>query len=220
MKNELISQAAGRRLVEVRERITQLDSHRFGEMAAFVSSVIEIQRAENSEDLKQSPYSPAVSNWVDSVTDFSTTLRLAATGKEVVTRRAVPPPLEPFLEKLKARVVAREPVFDLLATRYTCPLNFSFPPDDDVREFVLLRLMSPDRARIEAESAAAVNSDDLLLRLNFVALHAAATDDLRFLDALNYYYELLPATWHPNAKNEWLLVSYLALYARALISRT
>ena len=220
MSKEFIAQAAGRRLVEVRERIAQLDSQRFGEMSAFVSSVIEIVRGDSAEDLKQKPFSPAVSDWVDSVTDFSTTLRLASIGKEVVTRRAVAPPLEPFLKKLKAKVVAREPVFDLLATRYICPLNFSFPPDDEVREFVLLRLMSSDRARIEAGSPAAVNADDLLLKLNFVALHAAARDDLRFLDALNYYYELLPATWHPNAKNEWLLVSYLALYARALISRT
>jgi hypothetical protein len=220
MNKELISKAAGRRLVEVRERVAQLDPQRFGEMSAFVSSVREILRSDNPACLKHQPASPAVSHWVDAVTDFFTTLRLISTGKEVVTRRAVPPPLEPFLEKLKANVVAREPMFDLLATRYICPLNFSFPPEDETREYVLMRLMSSDRARIEASSAAAVNPDDLLLKLNFVALHAAATDDLRFLDALNYYYELLPATWHPNAKNEWHLVSYLALYARALISWT
>lgn len=220
MNKELIAQAAGRRLAEVRERVSQLDPQRFGEMSAFVSSVQEFMRTYNSETLRKKPSSPAVSDWVNAVTDFSTTLRLASTGKEIVTRRAAQPPLEPFLGKLKAKVVAREPIFDLLATRYVCPLNFSFPPDDEVREYLLLRLMSSDRARIEAESAAAVNTDDLLLKLNFVALHAAAADDLRFLDALNYYYELLPATWHPNAKNEWLLVSYLALYARALISRT
>jgi hypothetical protein len=220
MNKELISQAAGRRLAEVRERVAQLDPQRFGEMSAFVSSVREILRSDNPGGLKQEPFLPAVSNWVDAVADFSTTLRLISTGKGVVTRQAVPPPLEPFLGNLKAGVVAREPMFDLLATRYACPLNFSFPPDDEVREFVLMRLMSSDRARIEAGSAATVNADDLLLKLNFVALHAAAGDDLRFLDALNYYYELLAATWQPNAKNEWLLVSYLALYARALISRT
>jgi hypothetical protein len=220
MNMELIAQAADRRLIEVRERIAQLDPQRFGEMSAFVSSVREVLRSDNRENLKQKTSSPAVSNWVDAVTDCFTTLRLISTGKEVVTRQAVPPPLEPFLGNLKARAGAREPTFDLLATRYTCPLNFSFPPDDEVREFVLLRLMSSDRPRIEAGTAAAVNADDLLLKLNLVALHAAARDDLRFLDALNYYYELLPVTWHPNAKNEWLLVSYLALYARALISRT
>ena len=220
MNRELISQAAGRRLAEVRERVAQLDPQRFGEMGAFVSSVKESLRDDDADHLKLKLVSPAVSNWVNAVTDFSTTLRLLSTGKEVITRRAVQPPLEPFLKKLKANVVAREPTFDLLATRYACPLNFSFPPEDEVREYVLLRLMSSDRAKIEAGSAAAVNADDLLLKLNFVALHAAATDDLRFLDALNYYYELLPATWHPNAKNEWHLVSYLALYARALISWT
>lgn len=217
MNKQLIAQAVGRRLAEVRDRITQLDSQRFGETSAFVSSVRE---ALGRDDQEQQSSSPALSHWVDSVTDFFTTLRLAATGQDVVTRPASQPPVEPFLTDLKAKAVAGEPVFDLLATRYACPLNFSFPPDDEVREYVLLRLMSADRARIEAGSPAAVDADDLLLKLNFVALHAASTDDLRFLDALNYYYELLPATWQPKAKNEWLLVSYLALYARALISRT
>ena len=69
------------------------------------------------------------------------------------------------------------------------------------------------RARREGWDGA-VNSDDLLLRLNLCALYASRASDLRFLDALNYYYELLPAGWQPRGRNPWLLASYLALYAR------
>jgi len=76
----------------------------------------------------------------------------------------------------------------------------------------------------------AVNSNDLLLKLNLTAIqaliappivaaqidNASLTIDLRFLDALNYYHELIPANWRPHAQHHWLLVSYLALYTRAL----
>jgi hypothetical protein len=77
--------------------------------------------------------------------------------------------------------------------------------------------MANDRARIEKNSVSAVASADLLLRLNLIAVHAARTPDLRFLDALNYYYELLPDGWQPkDAQHYRLLISYFALYARAL----
>ena len=52
--------------------------------------------------------------------------------------------------------------------------------------------------------------------LSLVAISAAGTTDLRFLDALNYYYELLPSIGLPGAQHHWLLVSYLTLYAMAL----
>ena len=62
----------------------------------------------------------------------------------------------------------------------------------------------------------AVESSDLWLKLNLVAVYALRVPDLRFLDALNYYYELLPMTWQPQTQHDWLHISYLALYARAL----
>ena len=79
--------------------------------------------------------------------------------------------------------------------------------------------MTADRARIENNSPGAVNADDLLLKLNLISVHASAATDLRFLDALNYYYELLPVNWHPESPHARLLISWFALYARALNSR-
>jgi len=58
-----------------------------------------------------------------------------------------------------------------------------------------------------------------LLKLNLISVHASTAIDLRFLDALNYYYELLPVTVFPESQHAWLLISWFALYARALNSR-
>jgi hypothetical protein len=105
----------------------------------------------------------------------------------------------------------------LLTYRYSCPLNFTLQEEEEVREFTLRRLMVRDRSLIEKDSVRMVNADELLVMLNLVAVHALREPDLRFLDALNYYYELLPARWYENAEEQSiLLASYFALYARAL----
>ncbi|MDH5790101.1 MAG: hypothetical protein OEZ27_05870, partial [Nitrospinota bacterium] len=65
-----------------------------------------------------------------------------------------------------------------------------------------------------------LNHDELLLILNFVAVYAAGSSDLRFIDALNYYYERLPESWRPEGCHSWLWVSFYALYAKALSSRS
>jgi hypothetical protein len=145
-------------------------------------------------------------------------LRHLSAGERLPLRAATHPPSETFLLDLNA--CQREPArrFQLLNARYSYALNFTLPAETEIREHVLLRLMVHDRAQIERASLAAINSDDLLLRLNLTAIAAALTTDLRFLDALNYYYELLPADWQPPAPHGWLLVSYYTLYAHALIA--
>ena len=90
--------------------------------------------------------------------------------------------------------------------------------EETVREHVLERLMVQDRARIEQRSVKSVDSNDVLLRLNLIAIYAARSHDLRFIDALNYYYEMVPPNWRAEGHNNWLQVSYLSLYAQALIS--
>jgi hypothetical protein len=101
--------------------------------------------------------------------------------------------------------------------RYNCPLNFTLPEEAEFREFLLRRLMTRDRSLIEKGATEAVNADELLVMLNLIAVHALREPDLRFLDALNYYYELLPARWYENAHEQAiLLASYFALYARSL----
>jgi hypothetical protein len=104
----------------------------------------------------------------------------------------------------------------LLADRYSSPLSFTLAEEMEVREHVLMRLMTHDRAAIEKGKSAQVTGDDLLLKLNLIALMAARTTDLRFLDALNYYYELPRAVWPPRARDDTLMASYHALYAQAL----
>jgi hypothetical protein len=131
------------------------------------------------------------------------------------TRGEMASPAE-FVRKLKETGNDGPLQFELLTIRYRFPLNFLLPPERLVQEHLLERLMVQERARIEQSSVEAVSADALLLKLNLVAIHASCTIDLRFLDALNYYYELLPSTWQPQSRHKWLLISFLAFYARAL----
>jgi hypothetical protein len=218
MTKALISQALGRRLVEVCKRVGRLDPERFGEAREFVSAVRASFRNELPAKLKSRFPSLAIhDHWTEAESDSLTAIRLVSLGAEKAMAPAPAPPTAPFLEKLKA-TPGGVPLFQLLTERYANPLNFLFAPEDEVREHLLMSLMVSDRRRIEGGTIAPSDADDVLLKLNFVSLGAAATNDLRFLDALNYYYELLPPAWHPDAENRWLLPSWLALYARALIS--
>lgn len=157
--------------------------------------------------------------WMESQeeTTFGAALFARALGYPQHLHLVEPPPVEPFLELLTASRADPKLRVQLLTERYVNPLNFTLPQEREVREFVLTRLMANERARIEKGSIETVNADDLLVMLNCVAVYAACGTDLRFLDALNYYYELLPMGWHRGAKQQAvLLASYLALYAGAL----
>jgi len=216
MNKDLISKAAGRRLNEVRERLIKLDPQRFGEAGPFVASVKETLGEARAAG---APVRHALSesrDWAEAATDCLTSLRMLSLHSDQGTQPAPYQPAGEFFNRLQAKIVARQNVFELLAERYRWPLNFSFPAEGEVRETVLMRLLTADRVRVEKASIDALNADDLLLKLNLVAVHACATTDLRFLDALNYYYELLPATPYSESQHPWLLVSWFALYVRAL----
>ena len=107
----------------------------------------------------------------------------------------------------------------MLAERYAYPLNITLEGEEEIREYLLMRLMVQDRARLLKRPVNDIDSDELLLKLSLLALHAALVADLRYLDALNYYYELLPAQWEPTGEHPWLMVSYLTLYAHALAAQ-
>lgn len=218
MNKELISTAVARRLNELRERVNRFDPERFGDAGFFLTSVKEVLLAQPDRISTLTPFSPPA-EWVSADTDCLTSLRVLSLHGPKTMPRAPHPPAGEFMNQLKVKSAAREPVFSLLAERYAWPLNFSFKADDEVREYLLMRLMTADRTRIENNSADAVNKDDLLLKLNLISVHASTATDLRFLDALNYYYELLPVTVFPESQHAWLLISWLALYARALNSR-
>ncbi|HEX7772529.1 MAG TPA: hypothetical protein VF435_08900 [Pyrinomonadaceae bacterium] len=155
----------------------------------------------------------APETWFESSGDSLATIRALAADEEVQCIEGAPASEPDFFDDLQAAIREPQRRFALLTTRYLHPLNIAAPSEHRVREHLLERLMVADRSRIEQHSIHLLNADDLLLRLNLIAIYASFTTDLRYLDALNYYYELLPSTWRPH---NWLRVSFFSFYARAL----
>ena len=149
----------------------------------------------------------APETWFASTTDSLTAIRALAADEEIECIETAAPDEPSFFDDLQAAIRDPQRRFELLTTRYRHPLNVAAPSEQRVREHLLERLMVADRARIEQHSLPLSHADDLLLRLNLIAIYASFTTDLRYLDALNYYYELLPRASHPE---------FLNFYARAL----
>ncbi len=155
--------------------------------------------------------------WLASNSDCRAALLALAFGEPLEFESSAPrTPLEPFLSLLKSARDDAARTFELLATRYSNPLNFNFAAEEETREHVLTRLMTADRVRAEKQLLSAEEKACVLMKLNLTAVAAARTPDLRFLDALNYYYELLPSSRLETVRDDSLLVSYLALYGQAL----
>lgn len=151
--------------------------------------------------------------WFESSGDSLTTIRALAADEEVECVEAAPPDEPVFFDNLQTSIREPQRRFELLASRYLHPFNIGAPSEHRIREHLLERLMVADRARLEQHSLQLLKADDLLLRLNLIAIYASFTTDLRYLDALNYYYELLPPDWSPNNS---LRLSFLNFYLRAL----
>ena len=215
-REHLLVSALRQRLDNLHLRVAELSCEKFGEAAQYCEALVRnIARATppNNDFLNDG-------RWVKASGDCFSSLRmLSLTETEQLTVRVAPPVAE-FLQSLTDASRDADKRFQLLAERYEWPPNFSLEQEAQIREYVLMRLMVQDRSLIERRSVAAVNASDLLLKLNLAAVHAQTTSDLRFLDALNYYYELLPADWVPPAPYGWLLMAYFGLYARALLLRT
>ena len=158
----------------------------------------------------------APTSWFASSGDSLTAIRALAVDEPVECIEAAPPNEPDFFDELHASTRQPQRRFELLTTRYLHPLNFAAASEHRVREHLLERLMVADRSRIEQHSLHLLNADDLLLRLNLIAIYASLSNDLRYLDALNYYYELLPSAWYPQSLHNWLRVSFLSFYGRAL----
>lgn len=219
MRDQLIANALKQRLDELcGERLRVMMPEGFGADAGFVSELREQWRLERP-NLHKSGRQTA-GTWMNSNTDCLSALQALSLGQVFRLEKFPHPLVDPFVQELD--ICRRDPSrrFQLLTERYACPLNFALPAEAKIREHVLTRLMVQDRASIEQRSVTSVDSDDLLLKLNLLAVHAQRASDLRFLDALNYYYELLPADWIPHARHKWLLTSYLGLYAGALAVRS
>lgn len=154
--------------------------------------------------------------WFESQGDSLAAIRTLAVGEHLQCIEGARSFEPTFFDHLYA--AAREPQrrFDLLTMRYLHPLNIAAPSEHRVREHLLERLMVADRSRVEHDSLHLLNADDLLLKLNLIAIYASFTTDLRYLDALNCYYELLPSAWCPASPHNWLRVSFYSFYLRAL----
>ena len=158
----------------------------------------------------------APQTWFANSGDSLTAIRALAVDEPVECIEANPPDEPSFFDDLQACMREPQRRFELLTTRYRHPLNLAASSEQKVREHVLERLMVADRSRVEQQSLHLLNAGDLLLRLNLIAIYASFTKDLRYLDALNYYYELLPSTWYPETQHNWLRVSFFSFYVRAL----
>jgi hypothetical protein len=214
--NQLLSKALRQRFLDVCERVQTLEP----------SSEFTVNLQRQLREAGSCAASLAFSSlktdgeWMMSDLDCFGGLQALALNEPVALNVADVTSNEEFFRSLTA--AARDPQqrFQLLTTRYSFPLNFAHSSEEKVREHVLERLMVQDRAIVEHDSPQGVDADDLLLRLNLISIHAASTTDLRFLDALNYYYELLPSKWSPESRHPWMWASYLALYSRALMCRS
>ena len=204
-----IPDALRQRLSDVRDRLAGLTPEAFGDAADYLK---RLQQSFSSESSSSNDAAPAANDGPDCVA----ALRAISLTSKALALTNQPAAAAQFLEALKQSRNDSEKRFRLLAERFSWPPNFSLSTETEIREHVLMRLMAHDRARIEERSIASVDADDLLLKLNLVAVHSLESDDLRFLDALNYYYELLPTDWVPRARHVSLLVSFLGLYVRAL----
>lgn len=218
-RRELISQALLSRFSELcGERIGRVAPETFGEMASFVTFTRGQLLNASVSDLKTlTPDGNAASaGWMISEGDCLSSLRALSLGELSAPQPGERPPPDSFLKSFIASRKDPARRFQLLAERYRWPQNFSLAAEDEARELVLTSLMAHDRTLFEKTPFRAVQCSDLWLRLNLVALHAARVPDLRFLDALNYYYELLYFERWPQTERDWLLISYFAFYARAL----
>lgn len=212
-REELITSALARRLAAARERALRLEPKRFAELSEYVA---QLRQSVTAQDLGlPRPFEGA---WIENKGDCLASIRALSLGKDLklTTAANLPAPAEDFLSSLKECRSEPERRVRLLAERYSCALNFNAHSENEVREYILMRLMVSDRAIAEGQSPTALDVDDLLLKLNLIAIHAPVAPDLRFIDALNYYYELLPADWVPRARHAWLFASFLGLYTRAL----
>lgn len=215
-RRKLLLSAVSERFRELcDERIRSLKPEDFGEQLSFVSEVQQQFSNASSEQFQEQQLQPT-DTWQQSELTGLPALRALALGNLGVTSSGETPAGGEFLDELKTARKDASQSLQLMMKRYACPLNFACATEDDIREFVLAGLMVQDRRTIEEDSLSSADNDYLWYRLSLIALHSQASPDLRFLDALSHYFELIPAGWRPRAQNNWLMVSYLSLYARAL----
>src|SRR6266576_221531 len=166
-REHLVS-ALRQRLDSLRSRVEQLSIDKFGEAAQYCETLAK--RIVHEESPGNDRFTQ--DRWLTSTGDCLSSLRDLSLGQTVELADAVAPPVAEFLQSLTDASRDPEKRFQLLDKRYSWPPNVSLAPEAEICEYVLMRLMVHDRAVIEQRSVAAANADDLLLKLNLVAVHA------------------------------------------------
>jgi hypothetical protein len=224
-RKALVREALSHRLHEVwTERLPALTRRTFGpdaprelgELKALASVTAE---ASLGASLYQEPSEKGAPP--SNSPDFNEELIRLALGRESCGPQPDERLMEASAESFLAarRAAKKDPLkrFGLLAERYSCPLNIKLD-SHIVREALLEELMVQDRARIERATFPIASAPDMLCKLNLMAVYTAnqACDDLRYLDALNYYYEILGEERERGLASHWLYITFLLLYARTL----
>jgi hypothetical protein len=150
--------------------------------------------------------------WMNCGASFTDNLRAIALAHNLEHR-----PSDAGRDRLclaKFNKLSRIERMELLYDRYRCPLNIGLSSESDVAEELLRQLMVPDRAKLEAGTE--FDAEMVLLKLNLVGLRAMITRDLRYLDALNYFYELPRRSLMRMRSHPRLLSFWLCIYAQLL----
>jgi hypothetical protein len=207
-REQLISVAVRQRLSDVVQRASEARPEEFKE-SEFVSLAVK-QIGQHEDRSIQTP-----EQWSNYERGCLDALQRLALNQDLEAVPAGAPSTADFITAYRKAKDSSER-WQLLTERYSNPLNILLVSESDCSELILERLMVQDRVRVGRNTFSAIDADEVLLKLNLVALHADNGSDLRFLDALNYYYELLPASFHKNSQRNWLLVSYWVLYIHRL----
>jgi hypothetical protein len=156
--------------------------------------------------------SAQVSRWADCQASLSECLLSIGVGETIGHRPSATEAAALSCANLKK--LPPQARMQALSVRYRCPLNIGVRSEADIAEELLRQLMVRDRTKLEAEVE--FDADDVLLKLNLIGLCAGMKRDLRYLDALNYYYELPHRSLTRLRGNPQWLAAWLCIYAQLL----
>jgi hypothetical protein len=172
----------------------------------------EVESLLSGEDVFRDWRFAGAFGWMDCDASFADNLRAIALAHNFEHRPSDAAPerlcLGPFNR------LPRDERMEFLYDRYRCPLNIGLPSETDVAEELLRQLMVPDRGKLEAGTE--FDAEMVLLKLNLVGVRAMVTRDLRYLDALNYFYELPRRSLMRMRSNPRLHSFWMCIYAQLL----
>jgi hypothetical protein len=172
----------------------------------------EVESVLSGQDTFRDWRFAAAFTWMNCNASFIDCLGAIALGRDIGHRSSNTGPVG--LSLVSFNKLASNQRSEILCDRYRCPLNIGLHAESDIAEELLRQLMVPDRAKLEA--GAEFDVDMVMLKVNLVGVRAMITRDLRYLDALNYFYELPRRSLTRMRANPRFLASWLCIYAQLL----